>query len=192
MFCSRTCRIDTILKRGSSGQAHIESLGLANAWDLCKLIKWNEKYGIRFLRISSGMFPLASHAKYGYSLDFAKAPLAEAGRLAMGYGHRLTTHPGQYTQLGSPRKGVVEASIRDLDYHSQLLSLLGLRGQADRDAVMVLHMGGVFEGKEETLARFRKNYIKLSDNVKARLVLENDDVVSSTHLCSALNAKNCS
>lgn len=138
------------------------------------------------------MFPLASHAKYGYSLDFAKEPLAEAGRLAMGYGHRLTTHPGQYTQLGSPRRGVVEASIRDLDYHSQLLSLLGLRGQVDRDAVMVLHMGGVFEGKEETLARFRKNYIKLSDNVKARLVLENDDVVSSTRLYSTLNAKNCS
>ncbi|PUU78608.1 UV-endonuclease UvdE-domain-containing protein, partial [Tuber borchii] len=191
VFCSRTCRIDTILKRGSSGQAHIESLGLANAWDLCKLIKWNEKYGIKFLRISSGMFPLASHAKYGYSLDFAKEPLAEAGRLAMGYGHRLTTHPGQYTQLGSPRRGVVEASIRDLDYHSQLLSLLGLRGQADRDAVMVLHMGGVFEGKEETLARLRKNYIKLSDNVKARLVLENDDVAWTVHdllpICQELN-----
>ena len=190
MFCSRTCRIDTILKRCSSSQAHIQSLGLANAWDLCKLIKWNEKYAIKFLRISSGMFPFASHAKYGYSLDFAKEPLAEAGRLAMRYGHRLTTHPGQFTQLGSPRKGVVEASIRDLDYHSQLLGLLGLRGQADRDAVMALHMGGVFEGKEETLARFRRNYIKLSDNIKARLVLENDDAVSSAHFYSAFDANN--
>lgn len=60
-----------------------------------KLIRWNEKYGIKFLRISSEMFPFASHEKYGYTLEFAEEPLKEAGRVAMEMGHRLTTHPGQ-------------------------------------------------------------------------------------------------
>lgn len=156
----------------------MRSLGLQNAADLSKLIRWNEKYGIRFLRISSEMFPFASHKKYGYNLDFAKDVLAAAGRLAMLHGHRLTAHPGQFTQLGTPREEVVEASVKDLEYHSQLLRGLGLRGQADRDAVMILHMGGMFGDKAATLDRFRKNYTTLlSQDVKNRLVLENDDVV---------------
>jgi len=182
IFCSRTCRIETILKQGkweTSGLSYVKSLGLQNAADLAKLIRWNEKYGIKFLRISSEMFPFASHKKYGYDLNFAKDVLAEAGKLAMHYGHRLTTHPGQFTQLGSPRGEVIEASVRDLEYHSQLLKGLGLKGQTDRDAVMILHMGGMFGDKQATLDRFRENYTNLlSEDVKKRLVLENDDVVS--------------
>lgn len=37
-------------------------------------------------------------------------------------------------------------------------------------------MGGVFGNKEETLERFKVNYAKLPDRIKARLVLENDEV----------------
>ena len=33
------------------------------------------------------------------------------------------------------------ASIRDLEYHAELMEHLGLEGQIDRDAVMILHMG---------------------------------------------------
>jgi UV DNA damage endonuclease len=74
----------------------VQSLGLANAKDIVKMLRWNEKYGIRFLRLSSEMFPFASHEEYGYKLaDFAGEALAEAGRVAGELGHRLTTHPGQ-------------------------------------------------------------------------------------------------
>lgn len=37
-------------------------------------------------------------------------------------------------------------------------------------------MGGVYGDKPSTLARFKENYLKLPDNIKARLVLENDEV----------------
>jgi len=50
---------------------------------------------IRFLRLSSEMFPFASHAKYGYDLAFADEGLKAAGDLANKYGHRITMHPGQ-------------------------------------------------------------------------------------------------
>ena len=39
------------------------------------------------------MFPFASHAELGYTLEFAKPELSAAGRVAMKYGHRLTMHP---------------------------------------------------------------------------------------------------
>ncbi len=138
------------------------------------------------------MFPFASHPEYGYKLaPFVSKELAEAGKLAAELGHRLTTHPGQYTQLGSPRKPVIENAIRDLDYHAELLSLLKLPPQQDRDAVMILHLGGVFGDKAATLDRFRENYKKLPQGVKNRLVLENDDVSWSVHellpLCEELN-----
>ncbi|KAI8959072.1 UV-endonuclease UvdE [Daldinia sp. FL1419] len=218
VFSSRTCRISSILEHRhplqdpsqpehptknrpdkdkpadiARGQKYVEALGLANARDIVKMIRWNDKYGIKFMRLSSEMFPFASHEEYGYKLaPFASEVLAEAGRVAAELGHRLTTHPGQkFTQLGSPRLEVVRNAVRDLEYHNEMLTLLRLPEQLNKDAVMILHMGGVFGDKEATLDRFRKNYAKLSDGVKARLVLENDDVSWTVHdllpICEELN-----
>ena len=144
------------------------------------------------MRLSSEMFPFASHKEYGYKLaPFASEVLAEAGRVVAELGHRVSVHPGQFTQLGSPKKEVVESSYRDLEYHSEKLQLLKLPPQQDRDAVMILHMGGVFGDKQATLDRFRENYATLSQDIKNRLVLENDDVSWSVHdllpICEELN-----
>ena len=174
------------------GQEFIEQLCLANVHDMKKMLRWNDRYGIKFMRLSSEAFPFASHAEYGYKLaPFAANALAEVGEVVAELGHRVTTHPGQFTQLGSPRKQVIDASIRDLEYHDEMLSLLKLPPQQDRDAVMILHMGGVFGDKAATLDRFRENYAKLNDSIKRRLVLENDDMSWSVHdllpICKELN-----
>ncbi|SLM35696.1 uv-endonuclease uve-1, partial [Lasallia pustulata] len=56
---------------------------------------------------------------------------------------------------------------------------------------MILHMGGIFGDKAATLERFRENYANLSQGIKDRLVLENDDVCYSVHdllpVCEELN-----
>lgn len=56
---------------------------------------------------------------------------------------------------------------------------------------MILHLGGVFGDKAATLDRFRENYKGLSQGIKDRLVLENDDVSWSVYdllpLCEELN-----
>ncbi|EHK25932.1 uncharacterized protein TRIVIDRAFT_82204 [Trichoderma virens Gv29-8] len=217
VFSSRTCRIASIIDHRyplqdptqpehatknrpdktqspdiQRGREFVQELGLANARDIVKMLRWNEKYGIKFMRLSSEMFPFASHEEHGYKLaPFAADVLAEAGKVAGELGHRLTTHPGQYTQIASPRKEVITAAIRDLEYHNEMLSLLKLPEQQDRDAVMILHMGGTYGDKAATLDRFRENYATLSDGVKMRLVLENDDVSWSVHdllpICEELN-----
>jgi UV DNA damage endonuclease len=217
IFSSRTCRIQSILEHRHPlehpdqpehptknrpdrskpadhqlGQRYLEAVCLANVRDVSKMIRWNDKYNIRFMRLSSEMFPFASHAEYGYTLaPFASEALAEAGKVIAELNHRVTTHPGQFTQLGSPRQPVIENAIRDLVYHDEMLSLLKLPEQQNKDAVMILHMGGVFEGKPETIARFKENYSKLPQSVKNRLVLENDDVCYTVHdllpVCEELN-----
>ncbi|KAI0258578.1 UV-endonuclease UvdE-domain-containing protein [Gloeopeniophorella convolvens] len=170
IFCSRTCRIDTILKNGLD---FAKNLGIQNTKDLAKLIQWNEDNKIQFMRISSELFPFASHDKYGYSLDYAAAELKAAGDLAKSYGHRMTLHPGQFTQIGSPKPNVVEASLRELHYHCSILRHMGI----GKDGVIIIHMGGVYGDKEATLARFKENYrTLLSEDIKARLVLENDEI----------------
>lgn len=78
------------------GHKFVQQLGLANARDIVKMMRWNDKYGIKFMRLSSEMFPFASHPEHGYTLaPFASEVLAEAGKVAAELGHRLTTHPGQ-------------------------------------------------------------------------------------------------
>lgn len=144
------------------------------------------------MRLSSEMFPFASHKEYGYKLaPFASDVLGAAGKVVAELGHRVSVHPGQFTQLGSPKREVVESSYRDLEYHSEMLQLLKLPPQQDRDAIMILHMGGVFGDKAATLDRFRENYAVLSEDIKNRLVLENDDVSWTVHdllpICEELN-----
>lgn len=217
VFSSRTCRIASILEHRhplkdpsqpehptknrpdkeqpadvARGQAYVEALGIANAKDIPKMLRWNDRYNIKFFRLSSEMFPFASHDIYGYRLaPFASEVLAEAGKVAAELGHRLTTHPGQFTQLGSPRPEVITASFRDLEYHCELLNLLKLPPQQDKDAVMILHMGGIFGDKAATIERFKENYQKLPQKIKDRLVLENDDVCYHVHdllpVCEELN-----
>ncbi len=83
------------------GQAYVESIGLANARDIIKMLRWNDRYGIKFFRLSSEMFPFASHEEYGYKLaPFAADILEEVGRVVAELGHRVTTHPGQVRSLG--------------------------------------------------------------------------------------------
>jgi len=217
VFSSRTCRIASIiehrhpLKDASQpehatknrpdkeqpadvgrGMRYVEEIGLANARDIIKMVRWNDKYGIKFMRLSSEMFPFASHDEYGYKLEpFAADTLREVGKVIGDLGHRVTTHPGQFTQLGSPRKQVIDNAIRDLEYHDEMLSLLKLPEQQNRDAVMIMHLGGAYGDKPAAIERFKENYAKLPQGVKNRLVLENDDVVWSVHellpLCEELN-----
>src|SRR4051812_9489293 len=108
VFSSRTCRLASILDHrhpladpslpehstknrpdksqdpdSKLGEKFVEALGLANARDIVKMLRWNDKYGIKFMRLSSEMFPFASHAEHGYKLaPFASEVLAEAGRVA--------------------------------------------------------------------------------------------------------------
>ncbi|GAA5913267.1 uncharacterized protein JCM6883_005302 [Sporobolomyces salmoneus] len=186
VFCSRTCRIDTI-KNEDKGMPHLKELGRQNMSDLKDIIEWNAKHHIYFMRMSSEMFPFAGHAEYGYSLDYAEKELKEAGETAKRLGVRLTTHPGQFNQLGSPRRPVVENTFRDLEYHNEMMDRMGL----DKDSVMIIHGGGVYNDKPTTIERFKKTYQELSQGVKNRLVLENDEMCFSVDdllpICEELN-----
>jgi UV DNA damage endonuclease len=139
---------------------------------LDKILDYNFKNKVFVFRISSGFIPFASHPinKIDWCKMFKKDFLA-LGKKAKKYGIRLSMHPGQYTTLSSPNKNIVKKSILDLKYQTKVLDCMGL----DSKNKIILHIGGKYEDKKQSMERFIKEYNKLPQNIKKRLVIENDD-----------------
>ena len=167
VFCSRSIILKTFEDKGLG---YLQDKIIENLKDLIRMIEWNEKHGIRVMRISSELFPHKSNLKApDYEFDFALDLLKDVGTIARKYGHRLTFHPGQYNVIGTPNPDVFEKTILDLDYQATVLDLMGL----DNNSVMVIHGGGVYGNKKETIERWKKQYGLLPEHIKRRLVLEN-------------------
>ena len=156
----------------------IGALAVQNATDLLTYLKWNEEHGIRLFRIGSELVPWHDHFELHDlpQYDDLSARLREAGDYAKLHGHRLTTHPGPFHILGSNRDEVVERSIIGLERHSELFDLMGFEPSYENK--INIHIGAAYNDPETTAYRWLKNYDRLSDNLKARLVLENDDKAS--------------
>ena len=133
------------------------------------MLKWNKEHDIYFMRLSSEMFPFASHLEHGYSLDFADTKLKEIGEYARNNNIRLTMHPGQYDVLSSPSEKVIANTVSDLKHHCDILD----RMEMGPDSVMIIHGGGVYGDKEKSLKRLEENFLQLPKNVQDRLVVEN-------------------
>ena len=143
---------------------------IQNLKDTLVMIEWNEQNGIKVFRLSSELFPHKSNSKAEpYTFDFALDLLKQIGAKAKQYNQRITFHPGQYNVIGTPREEVLENTIRDLTYHTEVLDLMEL----NQDSVIVIHGGGVYKNKPETIDRWCKQFYKLPENVQKRIVLEN-------------------
>ena len=148
--------------------------------DVLVMMDWNEKNGIKVFRLSSELFPHKSNPKVDdYECEFAKDLLVQIGEKSKKYNQRLTFHPGQYNVVGSPNKKTFEQTICDLKYHADVLDLMNLGD----DSVMVVHGGGVYGNKEETIKRWCIQFKLLPDNVRRRLVLENCERCFSIEDC---------
>ena len=151
---------------------------LANLDDLYKMLEWNEANGIRVFRLSSELFQHKTNPKVpDYTYEFAKEHLKKIGDYALEKGHRLTFHPGQFNVLASISEKAYLQTLKDLEYHADVLDMMGL----GKDSVMVIHGGGVYGEKEKTMKRWIENYHKLPDKIKNRLVLENCEKSYSIH-----------
>jgi len=160
------------------GIAYASELGFKNCRDLIEIIKWNNENGINFFRLSSDLFPWASE----YNLtelphyNRIKNILGAAGVLATKYGQRITSHPGPYNVLVSPREHVVENTISDLTKHGEVFDMLGL-SRTPYNKINI-HCNGVYGDKIAAMDRFCKNFKRLPESVQTRLTVENDDKAS--------------
>ena len=183
VFASRKMIIKSIKEKGIDA---LKEKIKQNLRDVLTMMDWNEQNGIKVFRLSSELFPHKSNPKIeDYDFDFALDLLKEIGEKGKKYNQRLTFHPGQYNVVGSPNEKSFQQTICDLKYHADVLDLIGLGD----DSVMVVHGGGTYGDKEETISRWCKNYMRLPDNVRKRLVLENCEKCFSIEDCLRVSKK---
>ena len=159
----------------AKGIHYASQLTLLNVTDLLEIVKWNEKNNVKFFRMSSEMFPWASHYNIDDMPDIEKISekLKEVGDFAKKHNHRLTYHPGPFNKLASPKDNVVKNTITDLEIHGKVMDLIGL--PRNHWAKINIHVGAAYGDKPTALATFNKNVEKLNPAVRTRLTVENDD-----------------
>lgn len=157
------------------GIDYASELALRNVQDLEKIIHWNDKHGFKFFRVSSDMFPWASEYNIADMPDIEEISktLRRAGDFATQCGQRITFHPGPFNKLCSPAERVVRNTLRDLEIHGEIFDLMGL-SRSPYNKINI-HVGGAYNDKPKALKTFCKNFQRLSDSVKTRLTVENDD-----------------
>jgi len=160
------------------GKAYAGELAFKNLQDLITILKWNSENGIQVYRMSSDIFPWMSEYRIEELPNFQEIrELCETiGKFVHSTNMRISFHPGQFDVLASPTDSIVEKTIFDLDQHSAIMDLLGF--QQDESSPINIHIGGSYGDKQTALARFCKNFKRLSTGTQARLVVENDDKAS--------------
>ncbi len=154
------------------------TLAYKNLEDLLTILKWNVEHKIKIFRMSSSLFPWMSEYHFWQLPNYPEiqSKLIEIGKYVLDNGLRVGFHPGQYSVLPSPDPGVVENAIDDLEKHAQILDLMGL--PKSHQYSINIHVGGSYGDKQASMERFVESFNRLTDTVKSRLVVENDDKAS--------------
>jgi UV DNA damage endonuclease len=130
---------------------------------------------IDMYRLSSDLAPYATHPdmpQFHGMVAESDAELAAFGRKARALDIRLSFHPSQFVLLNSPDPALTTKSVWDLSSQAEMLD----RMELGPEAVVVTHVGGVYDDRERSRARWIEGYDKCPEHVRRRLVLENDDI----------------
>ena len=157
------------------GLPYASSIALSNIEGMEKVIDWNLANGILFYRMSSDMIPWMSEYEIVDLPDFEKisSVLASCGRKVAAGNMRLTFHPGPFNVLATNTAEVLTKTIKELRQHAEIMDLIGL--PISPFSKINIHVGGAFGDKISALDRFAESYLKLPDNTRNRLTVENDD-----------------
>ena len=151
-----------------------------------KTLRFNVEKNLLFFRIGSGLIPFASHeiCQFNWLKEF-RPRFKKIGNYIKKNKVRISMHPDQFIVLNAQKKEIKERSIKEIEYHCLVLEAMGL----DQKAKVQIHVGGVYNEKEKSMERFIKNYLGLKNEIKKRLVLENDHLSYNLKDCLFLNKK---
>jgi UV DNA damage endonuclease len=141
-------------------------------------IKFCQQNNIQGYRLSSSLCPLLTHQKIDLKIrdlpNFAliKNECASIKDTLKRVPLRLSAHPSEYITLSSSDPVLIQNSIKDLEQHAEIFELLGL--PESYECPLNIHVRKESEPGEIS-QKVLKVYETLSDPVRKRLVLENND-----------------
>jgi UV DNA damage endonuclease len=133
------------------------------------------QHNIRMYRMSSDLAPYHTHPdmpQFHNMVKESRGDLEHVGKLAKAQGLRLSFHPSQYIVLNSGNADLTKRSIADLQSQATMLDYMEL----PPEAIMVIHVGGAYGDRKAGCDNWVKTWKKLSEPIRRRMVLENDDI----------------
>ena len=131
-------------------------------------------HGVAAGLLAGQLAPYLTHPdlpNFHRQIDECATELAALGDVARQYRLRLTLHLAHFVQMSSPDPTQAARARHELNVAAQLLTAMGLGAEA----VIVVHVGGVYDNAADSRERFARNFEQLAPAVQARLGLENDD-----------------
>lgn len=129
---------------------------------------------IHMYRLSSELAPYLTHPdmpQFHGQIEDCAVELASVGRLARADGLRLSFHAPMGTVLNAPKEAIAAKASADLNALARLLDSM----EQGPEAVVVLHVGGVYGDRPAARRRFVQRYHALPAATRRRLALEHDD-----------------
>ena len=143
-----------------------------------KIIRHCAANNISGYRISSDLCPVIKHPDIMLSLEelpnynLIEKEINNVSLAIKETSIRVSAHPSEYITLTSEDDVKIKHSLVDLEFHGEIFDRLGL----SRTYYNPLNIHVRKEGEPEELCNiFMKNFERLSDGIKSRLVLENND-----------------
>jgi UV damage endonuclease UvdE len=130
---------------------------------------------LRMVRISSDILPVYTHADFADYwrkpdvISYAETHFKRVGDIARNSGVRLSMHPGQFTVLASDNPGIVERSIAEFEYHTDMVRWMGY-GQKFQDFKINVHISGK-QGPDG----IRRAYERLTPEARNCITIENEE-----------------
>lgn len=166
----------------------LERIAEENLHNTMRLLKHNRAHDIEVFRFSSKLVPLLGHESVeGWKpIETIQPAFNELGDYVKKNRMRVSFHPDHFSVLNTPKADVLTKTLADLEHHLDMFEAMGL----DERAKLVMHVGGTYGNKQKAFERFVNQFPLVTDRVKKRLTLENDDksftAIETLTLCEKL------
>jgi UV DNA damage endonuclease len=130
---------------------------------------------LKMVRLGSDILAMYTHRDWSYFYDrpdvreYCERNFSAIGDSARKSDVRLSFHPGQFTVLASSNPGIVENSIKEFEYHVDMVRWMGY-GKSFQDFKVNVHISGQQgpDGIKRVLPR-------LSTEARNTITIENDE-----------------
>ena len=131
---------------------------------------------LRMVRLSSDILPVYTEPTWGrfWRLsdvrDYCERGFGAIGDLARKNNVRLSFHPGQFTVLASDNPDIVDRSIEEFEYHTDMARWMGF-GKTFQDFKINVHIAG-----RAGPTGIRRAYSRLSPEARNCITIENEEI----------------
>ena len=131
---------------------------------------------LRMVRLGSDVLPVYTQHEWSYYwkrpdvVQYAEREFAKVGATARALDVRLSMHPGQFTVLASDNPEIVDRSVEEFEYHTDIIRWMGY-GRTFQDFKCNVHISG----RQGPAGIKHAVNTRLSPEARNSITIENDE-----------------